>query len=386
MFSGFSLQPAYFVDHVLYSFSARLCAQAGLTVLERCKNQVFLSRCYLYAYVYTLHWTTPVKDLLKPLLKGYRIGMTTGTLYGGFYCAAFYVEFCLWTGVELTSLYTDCTTYLRQMEDYEALKHAAFLNTTRHMIARLVGYTNGSEEEDFEALFQEKNDIPMMCALRRAQIYVGCYLGEHQKVADFCLEWQPIIAEALISQVSILEITFASSLSCMALARQRKGRVPRKYINMAAKCRKKIKAYLAKSCPNCVARMLNMPFVSSEPDTDEALLDAEWSVLKTKKGNFKKKYEQAVLLAGRRGLTHLQALANERLAIYMEETRDDAESMYRYEQALNLYAEWEAKAKVDQLQIKIGAFKEKDTTISSHFKGQQGQNQCFRIDGFVVSS
>ena len=196
----------------------------------------------------------PLKDTLKPLLEGYKIGMTTGSLYGAFYCVAFYVEFCLWTASELTSLYADCASYLRQMEDYEALKHAAFLNSTRHMVSRLIGLTDSSEEADFEAVFQSENDIPMMCALRRAQLYVGCFLGEHEAVAKMSLEWQPIIAERLISQVSILEITFASALSCMATLRTNKARGGRKYMKMAAKCRKMIKTYVAKSCPNGVAR------------------------------------------------------------------------------------------------------------------------------------
>jgi hypothetical protein len=212
------------------------------------------SRCYLSVYVYTLQWTTPLKDILKPLLEGYKIGVTTGTLYGAFFCVAFYVEFCFWTGVELTALHLDCETYLKQMEDFEAMKHAAFLNSTRHMIARLIGITDDSEEDDFEAFFLEKNDIPMMCALRRVQIYVGCFLGEHRKVAELCLEWQSIIAKTLISQVSILEVTFASSLSCMALLRENNGHGSRKYLAMAAKCRKKIQSYMAKSCPNCFAR------------------------------------------------------------------------------------------------------------------------------------
>jgi hypothetical protein len=212
------------------------------------------SRCYLSVYVYTIHWTTPLNDILKPLLEGYKIGVTTGTLYGAFFCVAFYVEFCVWTGVELSSLLIDCETYLKQMEDYEAMKHAAFLNSTRHMIARLIGSTDDAEEVDFEALFVQKNDIPMMCALRRVQIYVGCFLGNHAKAAELCLEWQPVIAKTLISQVSILEVTFASSLSCMAHLRQRKSSGSRKFMDMAAKCRKKINSYMAKSCPNCFAR------------------------------------------------------------------------------------------------------------------------------------
>jgi hypothetical protein len=234
--------------------SAKLCGQAGLTILGRCHDQSVVSRCYLLTYVFVLHWTSSYKDILKALLEGYRVGMTTGTLYGAFFCITFYVEFCIWSGVELTALHIDCERYLKQMEDYEATKIAACLNCTRHMIARLIGSAKDSEEVDFEAFFLEKNDIPMMCALRRAQIYVGCFLGDQAKVAELCLEWQPIIAKAMISQASILEVTFASSLSCMTVVRQKKGRDLRKYLRMATKCRKKINIYLAKSCPNSVVR------------------------------------------------------------------------------------------------------------------------------------
>jgi hypothetical protein len=91
---------------------------------------------------------------------------------------------------------------------------------------------------------------------------------------------------------------------------------------------------------------------------DAALLDAEWAVLKKKKGDLRLKFEQAIVIAGRRGLTHLQALANERLAMYMEEVGDKVESFYRYEQAIKLYDEWGATAKIEQLQPKIDAMTE----------------------------
>jgi hypothetical protein len=87
------------------------------------------------------------------------------------------------------------------------------------------------------------------------------------------------------------------------------------------------------------------------------LLDAEWAVLKKQKGDLRVNFEQAIVMAGRRGLTHLQALANERLAIYMEDRGDVAESFYRYEQAFELYTEWGAKAKTEQLQPKIDELK-----------------------------
>ena len=103
---------------------------------------------------------------------------------------------------------------------------------------------------------------------------------------------------------------------------------------------------------------------------DAALLDAEWAVFyekrKKKKGDLRLKFQESILLAGRRGLTHLQALAAERLALYMEETGDNVEALYRYEQAVQLYEEWGAKAKVGQLQPKIDVMDRKGIPRSSY--------------------
>ena len=87
--------------------------------------------------------------------------------------------------------------------------------------------------------------------------------------------------------------------------------------------------------------------------------------MKKERGDLRVKFEQAILLSGRRGLTHLQALSNERLAIYMEEIGDDVEALYRYEQAIQLYSEWGAKAKVEQLQPKIEAMDRRGVLQSS---------------------
>lgn len=237
-------------------FSAKVCANAGLAILKRCGNDsTVLSRVYMYVYFYSLHWSVPIKDCLKPLLEGYRVGMTAGTLYGAFFCIYFYLEFNFWTSTQLSALHADCVTYLQQMEDYQQMKHAVVLNFLRHMVARLLGFADGSEEVEYEALCQETGDLPVICALRRTQMVVRCFLGEHEKVAELSLEWQPTICKVLVSQVNTLEVTFVSAMSCMAVLRQSPpGHRNQKYMKMAVKCRKKIKSWVAKSCPNCVAR------------------------------------------------------------------------------------------------------------------------------------
>jgi len=61
------------------------------------------------------------------------------------------------------------------------------------------------------------------------------------------------------------------------------------------------------------------------------------------------RYESAVLLAGRRGLTQIQALANERFAVYLEEIGNITEARHRLNEAIKLYSEWGAFAKARQI-------------------------------------
>ena len=76
--------------------------------------------------------------------------------------------------------------------------------------------------------------------------------------------------------------------------------------------------------------------------------------MKKNKGLALRSYESAALLAGRRGLIHVQALANERFAIYLEEIGDTQEAEYRFKEAITLYQEWGATLKVQQLKNKLG--------------------------------
>ena len=54
------------------------------------------------------------------------------------------------------------------------------------------------------------------------------------------------------------------------------------------------------------------------------------------------------------GLVNQHALVNERYADYMAERGDTNEAEYRYKNAISLYEEWGAKAKVKLVQEKLG--------------------------------
>ena len=87
------------------------------------------------------------------------------------------------------------------------------------------------------------------------------------------------------------------------------------------------------------------------------LLDAELAALKGLKQLAQDHYQAAAALAARSGLRHEHGVINERLADYMMDCGDNNEAQYRYEQALEIYREWGAAAKLDQVNGKIDRLK-----------------------------
>lgn len=282
-------------------------------------------------------------------LEGYAIGMQMGTLDSAFWNIYFFLEFSIWSGATLAPIYSDFMTYMLQAEDYDAQKSLAAMKITSHMVARLRGLADESDEVHLEELCSFKGGETLECVLRRTQMYVACILGEHQKAADMSLEWHAKIMKLLPGQANTMETTFISALSCFAVSRRSNDK---KYLKHARACMQKIKGWVAKGCPNCVAH--------------EALLDAENYAVKKKRWTALGRYEVAALLAGRRGLLHIQALVNERFAIYLDEIGNRHDAEYRWKEAMTLYSEWNATFKVELLKSQLltadGTFRERPLT------------------------
>ncbi|KAL3916102.1 MAG: hypothetical protein SGILL_005333 [Bacillariaceae sp.] len=294
--------------------TAKLCGEAGLAILYRCNYPALYART------------------LKPLLKGYRVGMRNGSVEGAFWCIYFFLEHSFWSGGLLAPIYTDFQTYIRQGNEYDAQKHVAAMKIAAYMIGRLCGHADELDEAALEELCNVKGGLTLQCHLNRAKMYVACVLGEHKKAADLSLEWHAKCMKLMPGQVNSLEVTFVSAFSSFVMARASKDT---KYAKHARACMQKIRSWVSKGCPNCVAH--------------EALLEAEYYSWKKNRGAAIQRYEVAAVLAGRRGLRHIQAMANERHALYISEIGDDPQDAnYRLKQAIALYKEWGATHKVLQ--------------------------------------
>ena len=131
---------------------------------------------------------------------------------------------------------------------------------------------------------------------------------------------------------------FLKGISLFAMARKTRKR---KYTNLAKKSLASIKDWAEKGNPNV--------------KHCESLLEAELAALNGRKHVAKKHYEVAAILAGRGGFVRDAALANERYGEFLlEDMCDREDAAFRFQEAIKLYLEWEARAKAELLSAKYG--------------------------------
>lgn len=134
-----------------------------------------------------------------------------------------------------------------------------------------------------------------------------------------------------------------AAVLCYSAARKTKKK---KYVARGRRCHEHIRTIGKKGNPNLT------PI--------EKLLDAEYAALKGRKSTARSNYEAAIALAARRGLVSEQAMINERFADFMLDCWGDCnEAHYRFSCSIDLYQEWGAAVKVQQLEIKLTAIRKR---------------------------
>jgi predicted ATPase len=319
----------------------------ALSMLQRLKCKEVESRVYFVAYTYPAQWIKPMQDCMKPLLKGYEIGLSTGDLQSALYCALFYCEYAFYTGMPLALVDDNMKMYSDQMADFghHSLHRGVKMLHQAVRILRNEALSNDGigailtgdvmDQEEMIKEFRNQNDEFYISALQRYRPILACYVGDYESGADLAIEWTEKCCKTLPGQPVTVIVRFCSAVCCYAMARKTKKK---KYLKEAKKHHKLLRSWSERSKspnPNAVHR--------------EVLLSAEADAAKGKIGSALKKYESAILMAGRRGIIQDQALANERFACLCLEQGDKEEYYFRLNTALRLYAEWGAALKVKKL-------------------------------------
>ncbi|KAL3905606.1 MAG: hypothetical protein SGILL_009610, partial [Bacillariaceae sp.] len=176
-------------------------AKNALSMLKRLDCKEVESRVYFVAYTYPAQWTKPMQDCMKPLRRGYEVGMSTGDLQSAFYCATFYCEISFYTGVSLSVVDENMAMYSKVMGDFghhSIHRGVKMLHQAVRVLRNDAGSNNGKgamltgdlmDQEKMIKQFEDQNDTFYVAALQRYRPILACYVGDYESGADLAIEW-----------------------------------------------------------------------------------------------------------------------------------------------------------------------------------------------------
>jgi hypothetical protein len=312
-----------------------------LLALHNCKA-VEARAIFLY-HSGVSHWTCSLQSIMPQFVRVYELAMRSGQSEDGLLSIYYYLEASMYTGRDLSSIENDLANYMIQMVDFKQAKPLFFARCLLQCIQNLRGkspntsvLTGGVMDEDEEMKRHlETNDKLMLANMYRRKMFLACHFAEHHVLAVLGFTHGDFMFKKLVGQTSVPVLAFALSVSSFAMARHSKNA---KYKNQALKYRKMIQKWSSHN-PQCV------PYIK--------VLDAEKAVLDRKMDAALTLYKEAVVMTGRNGSIHDQALVNERMAELYLDMKEPDEAKYRFENAIQLYSEWKANKKVRLLEMRI---------------------------------
>jgi predicted ATPase len=318
-----------------------LYANFALRLMDMVDYRPIVTGTLMLAHSVGLSWTTPVRDVMKHMVTAYDVGLRTGEREYGAIAAFQEMCYAMQTGRNLDDLETDCRFYLAQLRRDQIHLATGYMEYIYLVILSLKG-------EDTEELLEniQTSELGAPNAAKpekeRDHFYIywahkllPTYMGDFQQCADMSVTYQDAIKKDFPGSPASMVDPLVRGLSCFVMARKSGKKA---YLKEAKRLRLFVKDWVKQGNPNVVHY--------------DALLDAEWDAVRQKKSsNVLAKYERAVSVATRGYFLHDAALFNECWALYALWTLNDKnEATYRLQQAVQLYKDWGAWARVQKME------------------------------------
>ena len=242
-------------------------AKNALIMLKRLKCQEIESRTIFLAYVYCAHWSKPMQDCLKPLMKAYRVGLSSGDVLTAMHSCLFYCEIEIWCGKSLELVDENCVKFGRQMQEYGQLNTLTCQKMYHQMVRILLGRAgdnNGkgailsgdvmSQDTVLQHL-EDTNDQIMIAAIHRYRLILASYMGEYETGALLSIEWAEKAIKLLPGQPTNLMIRFCGALCCYAHYRASRNK---RYLKEGRKHHKILKRWSERSKAHNPNRCVNL--------------------------------------------------------------------------------------------------------------------------------
>jgi histidine kinase len=315
--------------------SALRFGELGIGLLETVKVKEYLPRVNAAFYGCLHHWKRPLREALPHLLHGYEVGRVTGdmecsSLNGILYCFAAFDA-----GVSLDVIDQEWNRFKETIVSTQQRS----LHQMSLCCMKVIQCYRGEmvDLSEIEALLQRSKDakaIELANTIRMSQMRTAYLFYDYERadhLARLCFKFV-----CTLPPTSELPATlFTIGLIALAMAgRQRKHR--RWNLKRANKVICEV-GKMARACPCNFLDKLR-------------LLQAELAAARRKESEAVRLYEEAMQLANLNQFVHIQALANERCALFHVAIGKVSKASAYFSHAVALYDEWGARRKARQVQ------------------------------------
>lgn len=289
-----------------------------------------------------------IQDMMKPLLRAYDGGLAVGDVESAIWSITFYLEFALNSGRVLGALEQDYQIYTRQMSEFKQQNALGSAKCMWQAVLNLMGRSEHTykmkgevaDEDELLEKFRREGNINEG-TVRQIQLMLRAFFIADESGGDLVVDMAETPPKISQGTHGYCFFRMNCALVCYGAARKTKKKA-NKYLKLAKQNHAVVKGWVKAGNPNFIFA--------------NYLLDAEAAIHGGKKASAIKNYESAAASAARSGFRSYHALIQERTGDIFEEMGDHGEAVYRWKNALPIYEEWGADAKVVQLQEKLARF------------------------------
>ena len=299
-------------------------------------------RSLITSSCFVSHLRMPMADQLDGLLRAHQLGMESGDSSHASLASGYYTMMYFYCGLPLSRLLQDAKVFEEQQERYNQVVGRPLVVTVHQAALNLMGKAENPSKLTGAAMDQDEFIKSADANTRRIKVHtlwmvlkMVAYYFDDTKVAREMAEnfyvHRTNTEGANFYMPSFL--MFMSLISMEAWVETKK----RKYKRYARANRRELEKWVEKDACNTNHKLKLLcaeQLAIDEPRKQELV---------------KVRFDEAISMAKRSGLTHDLALANERAGKYFLK-RGDVDKAFMYlRRAAVFYQEWEAKGKVEHL-------------------------------------
>ena len=321
----------------------------ALDILERYENTIaeWVPRVYSVFYGWIAPWKQPLRSTFAPTLHAHRVGLETGDIEYSSIGSHLYSMNAFVAGAPLQELEIEMSIFVDLMNRHKQGPWAAATSVQLQMIHNLMGKSADPLILRGEIMTDEKvAEIASQQSMESYETYfvqvmvwsllLAYHFGDLKKALATANDSCQIIKDFGSSFLVSIHYFYHGMASLAAASDPAYEATKKEHLFVASKALKKLKR-VANHCPeNCQHKVF--------------LMQAEFAAVQ---GDLEKAvglYNKSISLANKHGFVQDEALANERAALALWQSTNNATANIHMNQAVELYTAWGAAAKRKQLE------------------------------------